>query len=124
MLAKIKMDVFPRALYVAIQETDEDILNFLKGNKGDAIPPMEDDSNAYELRVSDGADGGSLIRFKDASRVTQGIVAHEAFHAVMSFCDYLGINFDMKDNNEHVAYMIQWVVNKVFSVLWDMEAQR
>lgn len=108
------MGVYPRALYVAIGESDEVIKEFLKGNEGDEIPSLEDDSNAYELRVSDGEHGGSLVRFKDGSVVTPSIVAHECFHAVMSFCDYLGITFDTGGNNEHIAYMLEWAVNKVF----------
>lgn len=121
MIKKYTMDIYPRTLYVAIDESDENIIKFLNGNTGDTIYPMAESSNAYEMRVSDGKDGGSLVRFKDISKVTQGIVAHESFHAVMSFCDYLGINFDMKENNEHVAYMIQWVVNKIFETKWKME---
>ena len=121
MIKKYKMDVYPRTLYVAINESDESILKFLNGNDGDTICPMEESSNAYEMSVSDGTDGGALVRFRDLSKVTQGIVAHESFHAAMSFCDYLGINFDMKENNEHVAYIIQWIVNKVFETKWSME---
>lgn len=114
------MDVYPRTLYVAINETDESILNFLNGNTGDNIPTMEEDSNAYELAVSDGKDGGSLVRFKDLSVVTQGIVAHEALRATMPFCKYLGITFTM-DDTEHIAYILQWIVNKVFETKWAME---
>lgn len=115
------MDVYPRTLFVAIDETEEAIDTFLHGNNGDSIPSMPDDSNAYELVVSDGKNGGALVRFKDKSVVTQGIVAHECFHAVMDFCSYLEINFDTGENNEHVAYMLQWAVNKVYETLWSME---
>lgn len=121
MLAKYTMDVYPRTLFVAIGETDEAINEWLNGNEGENVPPMSDTSNAYELRVSDGEHGGALVRFLDKSKVTQGIVTHECFHAVMSFCDYLDINFDKGDNNEHVAYMLQWAVNKVFETLWKYE---
>lgn len=117
------MDVYPRTLYVAIEEPDESIKKFLNGNNGDMIYPMDKSSNAYELRVTDGTNGGTLIRFKDLSAMTYGIVAHESFHATMSFCDYLGINFDMKYNNEHIAYMLQWVVNKVFETKQSMEEE-
>lgn len=108
------MDVYPRALYVAIDETPESISKFLNGNDGDEIPKLDDDANACEIRVSDGVDGGSLVWFRTIDQVTVGITAHECFHATMSFCNYLGINFDTGENNEHVAYMLQWCVQKVF----------
>ena len=111
------MGVFPRTLYVAIDESSEEILKYLNGNNGDSIPDMEDTSNAYELPVSDGQYGGSLIRFRTKDTVTPAIAAHESFHAAMSFCSYLNINFDTGDNNEHVAYMIEWLVARCFDAL-------
>ena len=121
MIRKYVMDVYPRALFVAIDETKDSINEFLNGNNGVSVYEISKDSNATEQSVSDGQHGGSLIWFKNLSKVTQGIVAHEAFHATMTFCDYLGINFDMTDNNEHVAYILQWIVNKVFETKWAME---
>lgn len=109
MLCKYYLEVFPRTLFLAIDETDEAIKEYLNGNEGDEIPKLDTNTNAYTLPVSDGIHGGSLIRFKDNSVVTPEIIVHECFHATCDFCDYLGINI----NSESAAYMIQWCVNKI-----------
>lgn len=116
MIKKYHMGVFPRTLFVAIDETDEDINKFLNGNAGDGVPPMDDNANAYVLSVTDGKDGGALIRFKTKNEVTPAISAHESTHVVFMFCDYLDIKVDA-ENNEHFAYMMEWCMTKCLETL-------
>lgn len=121
MIRQYTMDVYPRTLFVAIGASDEALNEYFKDDP-DGIEPMKKNANAYVLRVTDGKHGGVLVRFPSVDKVTQGIVAHECFHAVMFFCSYLGITFTTEDN-EHVAYMIQWAVNKCFEAKWEFEGK-
>jgi hypothetical protein len=40
------------------------------------------------------------------------LIAHEAVHAAMYFCDHLGIS-TTHENDETLSYLVQWVVAKV-----------
>lgn len=112
MIEKFTMDVFPRTLFVAIEETDENLYKtFPDVNKKEIA--MDKNTNAYVLPVSDGENGGALIRFASMSVITDGMVAHECFHAIMYFCNYLGMDVDTSSTNEHIAYMIEWAADRV-----------
>lgn len=115
------MEMFPRTLYVAIEETDDAILDFLNGNEGDKLIPLPDSAYADVSTVSDGLNGGQLIRFGKRDEMTEGIVGHECFHAIMRICLYLGIDVDVDKDNEHFAYMLQWAIDKVYELKRKME---
>ena len=58
--------------------------------------------------------GAILIRFKDDID-NPGIIAHEAFHAVIFLFEKIGIKFSY-DSEEAYAYLIEYLTNEILKI--------
>lgn len=76
----------------------------------------------YETRETEGSAfrKGSVItlflKSKDGG-VSPNTVAHEAFHAADYVGEAIGLEFQVDGANEQYAYLIGWVVDRVFDCL-------
>lgn len=64
----------------------------------------------YTVRKIENCQTGSMIIFKDLSNLTPGIMAHEAVHVVSNLCRFIGLKYNEYDD-EHISYLVEWVVN-------------
>ena len=53
---------------------------------------------------------GSLVVFRSKQEMTPKVMAHEAVHVMNSFMDVLGIERAEEGTNEHLAYLMGWIV--------------
>lgn len=80
---------------------------------GSEIPSgAEAIADAYEY---DGGGQCVAVSFRSTDSMTQSIVAHECLHAAWRVFDMLGVKAD-KDNHEHLAYLMEWMIERVFEV--------
>lgn len=49
--------------------------------------------------------------------VNCAVVAHEATHAAFYIADRVGLDIDRAGNNEHFAYLVEWLVDKILDCL-------
>lgn len=105
--------VYPRQLYVMIGATKEDIEKCFD-NTGDWSQGDNDDVWATTIpEVTCKADGihGELVVFKSKSKMNAGTMAHEAFHVLSVMMDLLPLRCEPYGTNEHLAYLLQWIVD-------------
>ena len=53
---------------------------------------------------------GSLVVFRSKGEMTPGTMAHEAVHVLDSFMDVLGLERGKNASNEHLSYLLGWIV--------------
>lgn len=58
-----------------------------------------------------------LVLIYRPNAITQGIVAHESFHAAMFISEWLGFEAPTSKNNEPQAYLLQFFTDAIHSVL-------
>jgi hypothetical protein len=110
----IPLDVYGHDIVVSIGESDENLYEQIKENvsKKDFDKYMSNQKSiatTHKLRT-----GGILIRFKD-NIDNPGIVAHEAFHAVVFLFKKIGIEYCYK-SEEAYAYTLEYLVNEILKL--------
>ena len=53
---------------------------------------------------------GSLVIFHGKRDMTPKIMAHEAVHVIEAFMDVLGLERVENGSNEHLSYLMGWIV--------------
>ena len=113
----IPIEVFGHDVVVSIGQTDEALYEDIEENtsKKDFDKYMANQkaiATTHKLRS-----GCILIRFKDDID-NIGIVAHEAFHAIVFLFEKIGIEFCYK-SEEAYAYTLEYLTNKILKIKED-----
>jgi len=110
----IPIEVFGHDIVVSIGQTDEALYEEIEENtsKKDFDKYMANQkaiATTHKLRS-----GCILIRFKDDID-NIGIVAHEAFHAVVFLFKKIGIEYAY-ESEEAYAYTLEYLTNKILKI--------
>ncbi len=113
----IPIDVFGHDIVVSIGQTDEDLYEEIKENiskkKFDKkMTNQKSIATTFKLKT-----GCILIRFKDDID-NPGIVAHEAFHAIVYLFEKIGIEYAY-ESEEAYAYSLEYLTNQILKIKED-----
>jgi hypothetical protein len=113
----IPIDVFGHDIVVSIGQTDEDLYEEIKENiskkKFDKkMTNQKSIATTFKLKT-----GCILIRFKDDID-NPGIVAHEAFHAIVYLFEKIGIEYAY-ESEEAYAYTLEYLTNQILKIKED-----
>lgn len=113
----IPLEIYGHDVVVSIGQTDKDLYEQIKENisKKDFKKHMAKQTaiaTTHKLRT-----GGILIRFKDDID-NPGIVAHEAFHAIVFLFKKIGISF-CYESEEAYAYALEYLTNQILNIKTD-----
>lgn len=113
----IPLEVYGHDVVVSIGQTDKDLYEQIKENisKKDFKKHMAKQTaiaTTHKLRT-----GGILIRFKDDID-NPGIVAHEAFHAIVFLFKKIGISF-CYESEEAYTYGLEYLTNQILNIKTD-----
>jgi hypothetical protein len=117
----IPLEVFAHDVVVSIGQTDEDLYEEIKENtsKKDFDKYMANQkaiATTHKLRT-----GCIIIRFKD-NIDNPGIVAHEAFHAIVFLFKKIGIDFAY-ESEEAYAYTLEYLTNQILKIKEDIKPE-
>ena len=104
--------IYPRRLYVAVGLSEDDVNRMFISGRGMLTLDWEgsDAATFDEIRDRDTLTYGSLVVFRSKGEMTPGTMAHEAVHVLDSFMDVLGLERGKNASNEHLAYLLGWIV--------------
>ena len=104
--------IYPRRLYVAVGLSEGDVNRMFISGRGMLTLDWEgsDAATFDEIRDRDTLTYGSLVVFRSKGDMTPGIMAHEAVHVMESYMDVLGIERTERGTNEHLSYLLGWIV--------------
>lgn len=104
--------IYPRRLYVAVGLSEDDVNRMFISESGMFTLDWEgsDAATFDEIRDRDTLTYGSLVVFRSKCDMTPGTMAHEAVHVMESYMDVLGIERAEKGTNEHLSYLLGWIV--------------
>lgn len=117
----IPIDVFGHDIVVSIGQTDEDLYELIREN----ISKKQFDkrfanqtsiATTFKLKT-----GCILIRFKD-NIDNPGIVAHEAFHAIVYLFEKIGIEYAYQ-SEEAYAYTLEYLTNQILKIKEDIKLE-
>lgn len=104
--------IYPRRLYVAVG-VDEGYVNeaFFSDRGRLSIDWEGSDALTFdEIKERSSGEYGSLVVFRSKREMTAKVMAHEAVHVIDSFMDVLGIERAENGTNEHLSYLMGWIV--------------
>ena len=104
--------IYPRRLYVAVGLSEDDVNRMFISERGMLTLDWEgsDAATFDEIRDRDTLTYGSLVVFRSKGEMTPGTMAHEAVHVLDSFMDVLGLERGKNASNEHLSYLLGWIV--------------
>lgn len=104
--------IYPRRLYVAVGLSENDVNRMFISERGMLTLDWEDSDAATfdEIRDRDTLTYGSLVVFRSKGEMVPGTMAHEAVHVMESYMDVLGIERAERGTNEHLSYLLGWIV--------------
>ena len=110
----IPIDVYGHDIVVSIGQTDEGLYEDIKENISEKkfnkiIANQKSIATTFKLKT-----GCILIRFKDDID-SPGIVAHEAFHAIVYLFEKIGIEFAY-ESEEAYAYALEYLTNQILKI--------
>jgi len=105
MRLKIKIPMYWAEITILIGEYHDVVLHAPKSSRGS----LNDTYMARTLHNFDGSKHNVVIHSRSAAI---SVIAHEAVHAASFIYGYIGAKADF-DNDEHVAYMVQYICHKV-----------
>lgn len=113
----IPLEVYGHDVIVSIGQTDDDLYEHIKENisKKDFKKHMTKQTaiaTTHKMRS-----GCILIRFKDDID-NPGIVAHEAFHAIVFLFKKIGIQF-CYESEEAYTYTLEYLTNQILNIKTD-----
>lgn len=114
MIKKITFDTYPLILYVFVDQTDIEIIDYCQFNGleyYEALLNFGPTETACLSYAKDYSHNQIYLRF--TGNLTPGIVAHETLHAVAYIMRYIGSRFS-KSSEENYAYLLQHIVDKIF----------
>lgn len=109
---RFRNDVYPRQLYIAVGVDENFVNDTFFSDKGSFVLDWE---GAYaatfdEVKERSTQVYGSLVVFRSKNEMTPKFMAHEAIHVLDSFMNILGLERAVDGTNEHLAYLIGWIV--------------
>ena len=104
--------IYPRRLYVAVGLSEDDVNRMFISERGMLTLDWEGSDAATFDEIRDRATlyYGSLVVFRSKGEMTPGTMAHEAVHVLDSFMDVLGLERGKNASNEHLSYLLGWIV--------------
>ena len=104
--------IYPRRLYVAVGLSEDDVNRMFISERGMFTLDWEgsDAATFDEIRDRDTLTYGSLVVFRSKGEMAPGTMAHEAVHVMESYMDVLGIERTERGTNEHLSYLLGWIV--------------
>ena len=104
--------IYPRRLYVAVGLSEDDVNRMFISERGMLTLDWEgsDAATFDEIRDRDTLTYGSLVVFRSKGEMVPGTMAHEAVHVMESYMDVLGIERVERGTNEHLSYLLGWIV--------------
>ena len=104
--------IYPRRLYVAVGLSEDDVNRMFISERGMLTLDWEgfDAATFDEIRERATLDYGSLVVFHSKNEMTPCNMAHEAAHVLDSFMDVLGLERGENASNEHLSYLLGWIV--------------
>ena len=113
----IPLDVYGHDIVISIGQSDDDLYEQIKENISikqfdKHMANQKSIATTHKLKT-----GSILIRFKDDID-NPGIVAHEAFHAVVFLFKKIGIDF-VYESEEAYAYTLEYLTNQILKIKED-----
>ena len=104
--------IYPRRLYVAVGLSEDDVNRMFISERGMLTLDWEgsDAATFDEIRDRDTLTYGSLVVFRSRGEMAPGTMAHEAVHVMESYMDVLGLERTGRGTNEHLSYLLGWIV--------------
>lgn len=104
--------IYPRRLYVAVGLSEDDANSMFSSERGRLSLDWDgvDAATFDEIRDRDTMTYGSLVVFRSKGEMAPGTMAHEAVHVMESYMDVLGIERAERGTNEHLSYLLGWIV--------------
>ena len=104
--------IYPRRLYVAVGLSEDDVNRMFISERGMLTLDWEgsDAATFDEIRDRDTLTYGSLVVFRSKGEMAPGTMAHEAVHVMESYMDVLGLERTERGTNEHLSYLLGWIV--------------
>ena len=104
--------IYPRRLYVAVGLSEDDVNRMFISGRGMLTLDWEgsDAATFDEIRDRDTLTYGSLVVFRSKGEMAPGTMAHEAVHVMESYMDVLGLERTERGTNEHLSYLLGWIV--------------
>lgn len=104
--------IYPRRLYVAVGLSEDDVNRMFISERGMLTLDWDgsDAATFDEIRDRDTLTYGSLVVFRSKGEMAPGTMAHEAVHVMESYMDVLGIERAERGTNEHLSYLLGWIV--------------
>ena len=104
--------IYPRQLYVAVGLSEDDVNRMFISERGMLTLDWEgfDAATFDEIKERATLYYGSLVVFRSKGEMTPGTMAHEAVHVMESYMDVLGIERAERGTNEHLSYLLGWIV--------------
>jgi hypothetical protein len=117
----IPLDVFGHDIVVSIGQSDEDLYEQIQENISRKqfdkhMANQKSIATTHKLRT-----GSILIRFKDNIN-DPGIVAHEAFHAIVFLFKKIGIDF-CYESEEAYAYSLEYLTNQILKIKENIKSE-
>lgn len=104
--------IYPRLLFVAVGLSEDDANGMFCSERGRLSLDWEgrDAATFDEVMDCDTMKYGSLVIFRSKGEMAPGTMAHEAVHVMESYMDVLGIERAERGTNEHLSYLLGWIV--------------
>lgn len=104
--------IYPRLLFVAVGLSEDDANSMFSSERGRLSLDWDgvDAATFAEIKERATLDYGSLVVFRSKNEMTPCNMAHEAAHVLDSFMDVLGIERSERGTNEHLSYLLGWIV--------------
>ena len=104
--------IYPRQLYVAVGLSEDDVNHMFISERGMLTLDWEgrDAATFDEVMDRDTMMYGSLVVFRSKGEMAPGTMAHEAVHVMESYMDVLGLERTGRGTNEHLSYLLGWIV--------------
>lgn len=104
--------IYPRRLYVAVGLSEDDVNRMFISDRGMLTLDWKSSDAATfdEIKERVTLYYGSLVVFRSKGEMTPGTMAHEAVHVMESYMDVLGLERTERGTNEHLSYLLGWIV--------------
>jgi len=113
----IPLEIYGHDVVVSIGQTDEDLYEQIKENISKKEFKKYMTKQTAIATTHKLSTGGILIRFSN-NIDNPGIVAHEAFHAIVFLFKKIGISF-CYESEEAYAYALEYLTNQILNIKTD-----
>lgn len=108
---ELKLEIYPITIEIVVFSEKE--INKCKDSFSH-INHIIDFDETRACVVSNTDHNFMYVFFNKNRNIDHGVISHECFHLVNRICENLGIVYDITENQEAVAYLLQYLVNEVY----------